>query len=63
MATGELTRRRITGVFAATLLAVQCGMVIWGWSSGKGWDEVWPNGLSALAMGLLLAATVYPRRR
>lgn len=51
-------RQRITGVLAAILLAVQCWLLIWGRYSGKGWDEVWPSGLAALAMVLLLVSTV-----
>ena len=51
-------RQRITGVLAAILLAVQCGLLIWGRYTGKGWDEVWPSGLAALAMVLLLVSTV-----
>ena len=55
-------RQRITGVLAAILLAVQCGVLIWGRYTGKGWDEVWPSGLAALAMVLLLVSTVRPAR-
>jgi hypothetical protein len=51
-------RQRITGVLAAILLAAQCGLLIWGRHAGKGWDEVWPSGLAALAMVLLLVSTV-----
>ena len=48
---------------AAILLAVHCGLLIWGRYTGQGWDVVWPSGLAGFGMVLLLVSTVRRARR